>query len=75
MAIYQSQGLPIFLGLDRAVQRGSGDLERPANLRNRMSVIVEILGNSELFAGESFGSARLFVLWLWLPLALLLSVL
>jgi hypothetical protein len=47
-----------FPGLDIAVQRGSGDLEGLANLRNRVSLIaVERLGNTESFAGEGFGSA------------------
>ena len=46
-----------FLPLDIPGQRGFGDLEGPANLQNWVSFIVEILGNSELFACQDFGSA------------------
>jgi hypothetical protein len=46
-----------FPGLDRPVQRGSRDLERPANLRNGVSLLVEIPGNFKLFPGEGFRSA------------------
>jgi hypothetical protein len=28
-----------------------------ANFRNRVSFLIEILGNTQLFAGEGFGSA------------------
>jgi hypothetical protein len=46
-----------FPGLERAVQRGFGDLEGTANLRNGVLLIaVECLGNIELFSGEGFGS-------------------
>jgi hypothetical protein len=47
-------------GLNVAVQRGFGDLERPANFQNWVSFLVEILGNTELFAGEGFWSAACF---------------
>ena len=46
---------PSFPDLDRAIQRSFGDLERPANLHNGMSSIVEILGNTQMSAGEDFG--------------------
>ena len=47
-----------FSGLDRAVQGGSTYLERPADLGNRvLLVIVEGLGNTQLPTGEDFGSA------------------
>jgi hypothetical protein len=48
---------PSFPDLDRAIQRSFGDLERPANLHNGMSSIVEILGNTQMSAGEDFGPA------------------
>ena len=48
---------PSFPDLDRAIQRSFGDLERPANLHNGMSSIVEILGNTQMSAGEDFGTA------------------
>jgi hypothetical protein len=43
--------------LERPVQRGFGDLEGAANFQNWVSFIVEILGNTELFACQGFGSA------------------
>jgi hypothetical protein len=43
--------------LDRAVQGGFGDLQRPANVHNGVALLVEITGNTELFCGEDFGSA------------------
>jgi hypothetical protein len=46
-----------FSSLDEAVQRGFGDLEGPANICNRVPLVVEILGNTELFAGKGLGSA------------------
>jgi hypothetical protein len=47
-----------FTGLDRPVQRGSGNLERPANFRNGVcGIIIEGLGNTQLSAGQDFGSA------------------
>ena len=47
-----------FSGLDRAVQGGSTYLERPADLGNRvLLIIVECPGNIEPIAGEGFGSA------------------
>jgi hypothetical protein len=46
-----------FSSLDIPVQRGFGDLEGLTNLRNRVSLVVEITGNTELLAGEGFGSA------------------
>jgi hypothetical protein len=49
--------LLVSLGLDRAVQRGLGDLERPAYFRNRVFLLVEFKGNTALFYGEGFWSA------------------
>jgi hypothetical protein len=40
----------------RAVKRGSGYLERPANVRNRVSFFIEIKGNAELSTGKGFRS-------------------
>jgi hypothetical protein len=51
-----------FSGLDRAIQRGSGDLERPANIRNGVPFFIEISGNTELFRTQGFGSAAFFPL-------------
>ncbi len=53
-----SQGLLLsFPGLDMPVQRGSGYLEDLTNLSNRVSLVVQILGNTEPSAGEGSGSA------------------
>jgi hypothetical protein len=49
-----------FPSLNEAVQRGFGDLESPANFRNRVSFLIEILGNTQLFPDKGFGSAALF---------------
>jgi hypothetical protein len=46
-----------FPGIDIPIQRGFRDLERLANLRNQVVLLVELLGNTALFSGESFGSA------------------
>jgi hypothetical protein len=46
-----------FPGIDIPVQCGFGHLKRPANFRDGMPFLIEILGNTELFAGEDFGSA------------------
>jgi hypothetical protein len=46
-----------FPGLDGAVHGGFGDLEHPANFRNRVLLLVEIKGNPYLFASQHFGSA------------------
>jgi hypothetical protein len=46
-----------FLGLDVPIQRGSRDLERPANLLNWVPFVVEILGYTQLFTGERFWPA------------------
>jgi hypothetical protein len=40
------QRAAIFLGRERPVQRGFGDLQRPAYLRNRVALLIEILGNT-----------------------------
>ena len=45
-----------FPGLDSAVQRGFRDLEGPAYLRNRVSFLIEVKGNAELFLGKGFRS-------------------
>jgi hypothetical protein len=45
------------LGLDIPIQRGFGDFQRPADFLNWVFLIVEILGNNKLSAGEGFGSA------------------
>jgi hypothetical protein len=37
-----------FCGVDMPVQRDFGDLERPAYLRNRVSLLIERLGKTEL---------------------------
>jgi hypothetical protein len=50
----------LFARLECAVQRGFGDLERPANLRNRVSLLIEILGNNELPCGKGFWSPAFF---------------
>jgi hypothetical protein len=56
-----TRSVPFFIGIfprmDIAVQRGSGYLEHPLNFHNRVSLILEILGNTQLFSGEGFGSA------------------
>jgi hypothetical protein len=49
-----------WFGLNSTVQRGFGDLECPAYLRNRVVLLVEILGNTELLAGKGFGSVASF---------------
>ena len=46
-----------FPSLDSAVQGGFGYLQRPANLRDQVSFVVEIKGNSALFGGEGFWPA------------------
>jgi hypothetical protein len=46
--------LASFPTLDRAVQRGFGDLERPANLRNRVVLFIEITGNTQFLSGQGF---------------------
>ena len=46
-----------FPGLERPVQRSSGDLERPAYLRNGVVLLIEIPGNTQLLSGEGVGSA------------------
>ncbi len=47
-----------FFGVDRPVQRDLGDLEYPANFGNRVfRIIIEGLGNCQLFAGEGFRPA------------------
>ena len=43
--------------LDGAVQGGSGDLERPAYLRNGMALLIESTGNTKLLDGEGFWPA------------------
>ena len=43
--------------LDRAVQGGFGYLERPAYLRNRVPFLIEISGNTCLFASQRFWPA------------------
>jgi hypothetical protein len=43
--------------LDRPVQGGFGDFERPADLRNGVPFLIEILGNTKLSCGEDFWSA------------------
>jgi hypothetical protein len=43
-------------GLDRTIQRGFGDLERPTNLRNRVSLVIKIKGNTALISCECFWS-------------------
>jgi hypothetical protein len=42
------------------VQSGSGDLERPANVQNRVAGIIELLGNAALLHTHRFGSAAFF---------------
>jgi hypothetical protein len=49
----------LFARLERAIQRGFGDLEGLANLLNWVPLVVEILSNTELFASEGFGSTAL----------------
>jgi hypothetical protein len=51
------QRAAIFLGRERPVQRGFEDLERPANLRNQVMLLIEILGNTQLFTAEGFWPA------------------
>ena len=46
-------------GCESPVQCGFGDFEGSANFRDRVSLLVEILGNTELFASEGFGSTAL----------------
>ena len=47
-------------GVYRPVQRGFGDLERPANVRNGVPLLVEIPGNTQLLSGEGFWPAAFF---------------
>jgi hypothetical protein len=47
----------ICIAPENPVQRGFGDLECPANLCNRVSFLIEITGNTQLFPGEGFWSA------------------
>jgi hypothetical protein len=46
--------------LDRAIQRGFGDLECLTNFQNRVPLVIEIKGNTELLTSEGFGSAASF---------------
>jgi hypothetical protein len=47
-------------GLDGAVQSGSGNLEGPGDLRNEVTLVLEIKGNVELSCRQDLGSAAFF---------------
>jgi hypothetical protein len=50
--------LPVSIpGLERPVQRGFGDVQRPAYFGDRVPFLIEVTGNAELSCGEGFGSA------------------
>jgi hypothetical protein len=52
-----SQGLLLsFPSLDGSVQGGSGDLERPADIHNRVAGVMELLGKTAPLIRECLGS-------------------
>src|ERR671919_318536 len=52
--------LVFFVGLQCPVQAGSGDLERPADIHNRVAGVIQFLGNTSFLNSDDFWPAAFF---------------